>query len=142
MQAISKPRIVDFLRTCDKHHWVYPRIRFASVRSKPELIEDIHEHFAVSREGNFISIKPRLFARRIPAIQYDLEVRKFLLDGDYRELQKESREKPSFSIVRENVTIQFGDFHMCGTPNTTGTVAAALLPFLTRGIGGPQVDAS
>ena len=142
MQAISKPRIVDFLRTCDKHNWVYPRIRFASVRSKPELIDDINEHFAVSREGNFISIQPRRFARRIPAIQYDLEVRKFLLDGDYRELQKESRKKPSFSILRGAVTIQFGDFHMCVDSTATGTAAVALSPFLGRGTGGLPVVAS
>ena len=142
MQAISKPRIVDFLRTCDKHNWVYPRIRFASVRSKPELIEDINEHFIVSREGNFIAIKPRRFARRIPAIQYDLEVRKYLLDGDYRELQKESRQKPFFSIRREDVTIQFGAFHMCVSANATHTSVASLSPFLAPGIGGAPAVSS
>ena len=73
MEDISKPRIVDFLRTCDKHNWVFPRIRFASVRSKPELIEDIDYNFKVTREGSFISIVPRRLARRIPAIQYDLD---------------------------------------------------------------------
>ena len=50
MQDISKPRIVDFLRTCDKLNWVHPRIRFASVRSKPELIEDIEMNFTVGGE--------------------------------------------------------------------------------------------
>ena len=142
MEAISKPRIVDFLRTCDKHNWVYPRIRFASVRSKPELIEDINQHFAVCREGNFISIKPRLFARRIPAIQYDLEMRKFLLDGEYREFQKESRMKPCFSIHRADVTIQFGEFHMCAGKMSTGTIAAALSPFRGLGTGGHPVASS
>ena len=142
MQAISKPRIVDFLRTCDKHNWVYPRIRFASVRSKPELIEDIETHFIVSREGNFISIKPRRFARRIPAIQYDLEVRKFLLDGDYRELQKESRQKPSFSIRREDVKIHFGSFHMCVNANATQTGAVSSSLFQALSTGALQAVAS
>ena len=109
MQNISKPRIVDFLRTCDKNNWVFPRIRFASVRSKPELIEDIEQNFFVSVLGNFISIIPRQKYRRVPEIHYCLSERKFLLDGEYRELRKESREKPKFQILSSRISVDFFD---------------------------------
>ena len=45
MDQISKPHIVSFLRMVDRHKWIRPRIRFASVRSKPELITDIKRAF-------------------------------------------------------------------------------------------------
>ena len=41
MNAICKPHIVDLLRIFDKRRMVTPRIRYASVRSKPELIADL-----------------------------------------------------------------------------------------------------
>jgi len=142
MEHISKPRIVDFLRTCDKHNWVYPRIRFASVRSKPELIRDINEHFVVCLEETFVCITPRRHSRRIPAIQYDLEARKYLLNGEYRELQRESRRKPSFVILRHPVTIQFADFHGCVNHSSTHITSAPLSPFLKPNTGVLQAGAS
>ena len=45
---IAKPAIVELLRVFDENQWVVPRIRYASVRSKPELIEDIQRHFRAS----------------------------------------------------------------------------------------------
>ena len=142
MQDISKPRIVDFLRTCDKLNWVHPRIRFASVRSKPELIEDIEMNFTVDREGSFINIVPRKSSRRIPSIQFDLDSRQYLLDGEYHELQKESRRRPEFSISHEETTIEFGDFHMCVDPHATRTTFAASSPFLALSTGGGPVVSS
>ena len=142
MQNISKPRIVDFLRTCDKNNWVFPRIRFASVRSKPELIEDIENNFFVSVLGNFISITPRQKYRRVPEIHYCLSERKFLLDGEYRELRKESREKPKFQIQRGAVTIVFGDCWASNDPLSKGKASEFLSPFRARGTGVPLVDAS
>ena len=41
MERISKPHIVDLLRVFDRKRWIQPRIRYASVRSKPELIKDL-----------------------------------------------------------------------------------------------------
>ena len=142
MEDISKPRIVDFLRTCDKHNWVFPRIRFASVRSKPELIEDIDYNFKVTREGSFISIVPRRLARRIPAIQYDLDEKKYLLDGEYHEFRKESREKPHFLISRGPVTIVFESFHASKESLSKHTVSGSLLPFLIPGTGGVPTASS
>ena len=40
LNKISKPHIVDLLRIFDKRKTISPRIRYASVRSKPELIKD------------------------------------------------------------------------------------------------------
>ena len=136
MQYISKPRIVDFLRTCDKLNWIHPRIRFASVRSKPELIEDIERNFDISKQDNFINIVPRRRSRRIPAIQYDIDLRQYLLDGVYHELQKESREQPKFSILRRKTKICFGVFHMCAYPLATQTTSVSASPFLILSTGG------
>ena len=51
INVISKPLIVDLLRTFDKNKWLSPKIRYASVRSKGELIEDLRRHFRDRREG-------------------------------------------------------------------------------------------
>ena len=48
MQRISKPHIVDLLRYFDRNRLFSPRIRYASVRSKPELIADIKSGFLVT----------------------------------------------------------------------------------------------
>ena len=48
MNAISKPHLVDLLRIFDKRRYITPRIRYASVRSKPELIRDLERHFGTS----------------------------------------------------------------------------------------------
>ena len=90
MNRISKPRIVDFLRLCDRNKWVHPRIRFASVRSKPELIDDIHHNFDVTVDKHLVTITPRSSCRRVPVIQYDLEARKYLVDGVYEGVEAET----------------------------------------------------
>ena len=51
MNQISKPHIVDLLRIFDKNRMISPRIRYASVRSKPELLKDLAHHFDTSRWG-------------------------------------------------------------------------------------------
>ena len=38
---------MDLLRIFDKHKWIRPRIRYASVRSKPELIADLEANPAI-----------------------------------------------------------------------------------------------
>ena len=55
IRDICKPLIVDLLRTFDKNRWMSPKIRYASVRSKDQLIKDLMKH---SRNGNTSS---RLF---------------------------------------------------------------------------------
>ena len=70
MNQISKPHIVDLLRIFDKNRYINPRIRYASVRSKPELLNDLKMHFRVrvvektiysSGPGNCDSAPPEIF---------------------------------------------------------------------------------
>ena len=53
MERISKPHIVDLLRIFDRRRWFIPRIRYASVRSKPELIKDLKKYFFTSYVDKF-----------------------------------------------------------------------------------------
>ena len=70
LNKISKPHIVDFLRLSDKQRWLSPRIRYASVRSKPELIRDLLDHFHISLSGDSLQFEPR-HARNLPEIAYN-----------------------------------------------------------------------
>ena len=142
MNRISKPRIVDFLRLCDRHKWVHPRIRFASVRSKPELIADIHDHFEISCTDHIVCITPKYRNRHAPVICYDLEERKYMVDGVYREFQKESRERPQFQIRHCPTTIRFGSFLVSKNVSATQTASVVSSPFLGPGTHGPPAAPS
>ena len=111
MQAISKPHLVDLLRIFDKNRWVTPRIRYASVRSKPELIKDLKLVFTTYQRENRIFFKLRKLKVKshsmIPLIIYDLNQRTFLFNGIPRDVPSESRKKIKFSIRRGPVTIHF-----------------------------------
>ena len=116
MEQISKPHIVAFLRMVDRHKWVHPRIRFASVRSKPELIADIGRAFAVNRSGDRFSFVPRAKSYRGPRIEYDLAARRYLLDGQPRDFPRESRRLPEFRIVPGPFHLNFGGYHLTQPP--------------------------
>ena len=111
MQAISKPHLVDLLRIFDKNRWVTPRIRYASVRSKPELIKDLKLVFTTYQRENRIFFKLRKLKVKshsmIPLIIYDLNQRTFLFNGIPRDVPSESRKKIKFSIRLGPVTIHF-----------------------------------
>ena len=78
MNQISKPHIVDLLRIFDKNRMISPRIRYASVRSKPELLRDLAHHFSTSQEGHKIIFQPRQkHFRGVPTIEYDLQEKQF-----------------------------------------------------------------
>ena len=57
MQRISKPHLVDLLRFFDKKRIFSPRIRYASVRSKPELIKDLKKYFFTYERGDVLNLK-------------------------------------------------------------------------------------
>jgi len=59
MQRISKPHIVDLLRIFDRRRWFVPRIRYASVRSKPELIKDLAKYFFTYERDDVLFFKLR-----------------------------------------------------------------------------------
>jgi len=121
MEAISKPHLVDLLRTFDRRRWVVPRIRYASVRSKGELIEDIRRHYRDSRTGQYVRFEPvRKALRLMPAIVYHLATRRFLLDGAVVDLPRKSRQPLRCSIERRRVTIRFAQDLPAPSPPPAG----------------------
>ncbi len=108
-QKISKPHLVDLLRLSDRNRWLFPRIRYASVRSKPELITDLMIHFRLLELKKRLVFLPkrRLHASAIPQIEYDLVLKRYLVEGVPQDIPKLSRKKPSFSISNRQVTLTF-----------------------------------
>ena len=108
MEKISKPNLVDLLRLSDRERWFSPRIRFASVRSKPCLIADLRALYKDSRRGDRVVFLPRQkLPDHVPGIVYDVKLRTFLLDGKVMDVPKISREKPVFSIRHGLYTMHF-----------------------------------
>ena len=108
MERISKPHIVDLLRVFDRRRWIQPRIRYASVRSKPELIKDLQKYFFTYERGDVLHIKRRDSATalaHIPPISYDFSKKEYCFDGCPFDVQSESRKKVRFSISHVPVTL-------------------------------------
>ena len=105
MNQISKPHIVDLLRIFDKNRMISPRIRYASVRSKPELLKDLSHHFDTLQVGLRILFKPR----NVPEIVYQLKEKQFYFDGKRVNVPEESRARPVFSR-KGPVTLTFHEF--------------------------------
>lgn len=105
MNRISKPDLVDLLRISDHRRWIHPRIRYASIRSKPELLADLRRHFQEQLRGHVLLFLHDL--PRVPTIEYDLRKKCFLFDGTHVDAPKTSRERPKFHILRESVTLSF-----------------------------------
>ena len=97
LSLISKPHLVDLLRHFDKMQVICPRIRYASVRSKPELISDICQVFKIKRNLALINFVPK-HLKGFPEVQYDLGNRRYLFDSLPLDIPKISREKPKFQI--------------------------------------------
>ena len=106
LTRISKPHLVDLLRIADSRKWLTPRIRYASVRSKPELIHDLQSHFRVVLSQQRLVFHPRR-ARGIPQLEYDFQNKGYRLDGKLVDVPKLSREKPHFQISHTQVTVTF-----------------------------------
>ena len=110
MNQISKPHIVDLLRIFDKNRMISPRIRYASVRSKPELLKDLAHHFDTSQVGNRVEFTPRKqhHFRGVPTIHYDLKEKQFYFDGRGVNVPEQSRARPVFQ--EEGSCITFPQF--------------------------------
>ena len=106
MQKISKPDLVDFLRISDHRRWLCPRIRYASIRSKPELLADLRLHFEERVKRNILLFVPRNPRLVLPKIEYDLKKKTFLFDGLHVDVPKKSREKIGVTF-RGPVTMTF-----------------------------------
>ena len=109
MNGISKPHLVDLLRIFDKRRYISPRIRYASVRSKPELIRDLCRHFEVIPEKGVIRLQPikTLCGLEVPVIRYHLKEKHYTFDGDPVDVPRQSREKIRFQISHVPVTIHW-----------------------------------
>ena len=105
LENICKPQIVDFLRVCDRRRWVFPRIKYASVRSKPVLLEDIRRHFREESRPGSLVLHPKRQARSVPEILFDFSEKTFLFDGAPVDLPTFA--KPEFRIDRGPVEIDF-----------------------------------
>ena len=111
MERISKPHLVDLLRIFDRRRWFVPRIRYASVRSKPELIKDIKKYFYTYEREGMLHFKKRAgITPSIPQIAYRFGTREYLFDGKPYDVPLESRRKVVFSIVRAPITLNFDEF--------------------------------
>ena len=109
MERISKPHLVDLLRIFDRRFM--PRIRYASVRSKPELIKDLKRYFFTYEREGMLNFKTRAgVGSAIPPIAYRFATREYLFDGVPYDVPTESRRKVAFSISHEPVTLCFDDF--------------------------------
>ena len=120
MNAISKPHIVDLLRIFDKRRMVTPRIRYASVRSKPELISDLSRHFVACKLKDVIQFKTTTSYLKLPEIRYHLKLKKYTFDGVLVDVPRESREPIKFEIRRGPVVISFHEFAPLVAPDQSG----------------------
>ena len=125
MERISKPHIVDLLRIFDKKRWIHPRILYASVRSKPELIKDILRYFFVYQREEILYFKLRESAEpslsHIPQIAYNFEKKHYLFDRRPYDVPAESRKKVQFAISHVPVTLVFPQ--LSGDQPSTETIA-------------------
>ena len=107
INVISKPLLVDLLRTFDRNKWLTPRLRYASVRSKADLIADLKKHFVVKRKQTKIIMTPRRLRSRLPVILYDTAKKGFAIDGIVQDIPRENRKKPVFSLQHGPFVLYF-----------------------------------
>ena len=108
LQRVCKPHIVDLLRHFDQRRYLAPRIRYASVRSKPELIDDLNRHFNASVTGGLVLLQGKsMLAGRLPSFAYCTQNRTWLVDGQPRDFPHLTRERPNFQIVWSPVRLTF-----------------------------------
>lgn len=104
---ICKPLIVDLLRTFDKNRWISPKIRYASVRSKSQLLRDIEKHFTITHQRRLLHFAPRAEKPRHPRIEFDLDRKEFLFGGRPLDLPEVSRAQIPFAIRHGNYVVWF-----------------------------------
>ncbi len=107
MERISKPHIVDFLRLCDRKHWLHPRVRYASIRSKPQLLCDLCKHFRTRRAKQSLLFLPLRPLPGVPRIEYSFPKKAFLLDNQPIDVPKRSKEALRFRYSPGPVTVTF-----------------------------------
>jgi hypothetical protein len=124
VQKLTKPSLVDLLRMCDKNRWCCPRIRYASIRSKPDLCTDLLKFFTFEMDGEFIEIRSLRNLVNFPALKYHLKTRRFWRNGEAFDAATVSRERPCFRLEKKTVTLSFGQIRAA---LGSGTSVAAFL---------------
>ena len=107
INVISKPLIVDLLRTFDKNKWLSPKIRYASVRSKSDLIKDLQRHFRFEQHKKLIRFLPKASKPRHPVIEFDLRTRLYSFDGRPLDVPEISRKVAPFEFRHGNFFLYF-----------------------------------
>ena len=111
MNHISKPHLVVLLRIFDKRKYFVPRIRYASVRSKPELLRDLAHYYDARLTHTYVYLIARpTVPNGIPEIRYNLEERKYYFDEEEVDAPAASRQVPRFAIRREPVVLTWTQF--------------------------------
>ena len=111
MNHISKPHLVDLLRIFDKRKYFVPRIRYASVRSKPELLRDLAHYYGTRLTPTHVYlIAGPSVPSGVPEIHYSLEERKYYFDGVEVDAPAASRLVPRFEIRHEPVVLTWTQF--------------------------------
>ena len=106
MNQISKPHLVDLLRIFDRRKFFVPRIRYASVRSKPELLKDLYRHYSTRLTDTNVEFIPKASVpSTVPAIRYHLIERKYYFDEVVVDPPNHCRHLPSFQILNTPVTL-------------------------------------
>ena len=134
MNHISKPHIVDLLRIFDKRKFFVPRIRYASVRSKPELLKDLKYYFGTRLNDGIVYYLPNpTVPTGVPRIHYSLAERKYYFDGLEIDAPTHSRHEPGFRVIRGPITLVWNQFlskrscrEVSISPLSTCTAAASL----------------
>lgn len=99
MNHISKPHLVDLLRIFDKRKYFVPRIRYASVRSKPELLRDIGYYYDSQCIGDDVMFLPKQrVPNNVPPIRYHLLDRQYYFDGQPVEPPSRYNQTPGFRV--------------------------------------------
>ena len=127
IQRICKPHLVDFLRMCDKNRWCSPRIRYASIRSKPELCKDLLNFFRFEKDGDSVRIVPLRQIHGFPLLEYNLKSRCFLMNGVLQDFPRMSRARPVFRLEKKRVTLAFGPLY-AARGSATAFAASPMFP--------------
>ncbi len=141
MNQISKPHLVDLLRIFDRRKFFMPRIRYASVRSKPELLHDLYRHFDTRQTESNVEFVPNpSVPNSVPSIRYELTERKFYFDEVVVDPPTHHHHLPYFRIVHGPVTLHFDERDLCpgareGRPSKC-IAAASSSASPGQGIGG------
>jgi hypothetical protein len=130
VHKLTKPSLVDLLRMCDKNRWCCPRIRYASIRSKPELCRDLLKFFTFDNDGEFIHILSIRALVNFPVLKYHLKGRRFWRNGQAFDAATVSRERPTFRYEKKTVVLHFGELRAA---RGSGTGVVASLGFQVRG---------